>query len=537
MSFEYFIEDCGRVKMAGGTFATYYDLAGALTVQDNPAAAEIIRANNNFKNIRRQPPFDLLLAFFPDDYENIQHRLRGAGAYRHLRMDQGPGGNFTRFDVGDDEKLHYHLKGDKGFALPEELVSRQLDGNAYPELSVLASKIQQAFEKNDYRTTAALVNKFRYQAENAGLQMHDGQHVGSKNGFFFIRPAAAEENVQFPLSRIPQLRAKIDEALNKSLSLAEYTRGFLEQNMGFEQAVVLAEKKYAEEGPQDYRGQGVLYFQPDCFVDRSGNIEVEKINMPDVGMFMTLLNRPSNPYLQTVVDANLKLKDKLKSTAAKFLQRDKIVLVTRPEVVRFGSDTLELMEIKALRNMLESIGKQVEVKTAAEYESLGKDCEVLLLNVDAKEPDFGKFAAHIVKQGISCHADPLVYYFKDRATTLKTMQIPARHMEHFLQLIKPKDITVKNAENIYNRLQYIMKRFEMNDDIIYASISGYKMPVPVFKYSLHSFGQIYKAYDRVRDENAAIQLSSVPLNRANAVFEKDGQPRLAAYRFMCTRER
>lgn len=307
--------------------------------------------------------------------------------------------------------------------------------------------------------------------------------------------------------------------------------------MGFEQAVVLAEKKYAEEGPQDYRGQGVLYFQPDCFVDRSGNIEVEKINMPDVGMFMTLLNRPSNPYLQTVVDANLKLKDKLKSTAAKFLQRDKIVLVTRPEVVRFGSDTLELMEIKALRNMLESIGKQVEVKTAAEYESLGKDCEVLLLNVDAKEPDFGKFAAHIVKQGISCHADPLVYYFKDRATTLKTMQIPARHMEHFLQLIKPKDITVKNAENIYNRLQYIMKRFEMNDDIIYASISGYKMPVPVFKYSLHSFGQIYKAYDRVRDENAAIQLSSVPLNRANAVFEKDGQPRLAAYRFMCTRER
>ena len=97
--------------------------------------------------------------------------------------------------------------------------------------------------------------------------------------------------------------------------------------------------------------------------------------------------------------------------------------------------------------------------------------------------------------------------------------------------------TPKNAENIYNRLQYIMKRFDMTEDIIYANISGYKMPVPVFKYSLHSFGQIYKAYDKIKNPQASVQLSAVPLNMQNAVFEKDGNPRLAAFRFMCTKER
>lgn len=222
---------------------------------------------------------------------------------------------------------------------------------------------------------------------------------------------------------------------------------------------------------------------------------------------------------------------------ADFLQKDEIVLVTRSEVIKESSDTLEIMEIRALKKMLESIGKKAIVKTPEEYESISPKQEVLLLNVDSGDKSFEKFAEHIVKRDISCFSDPLTYYFKDKASTLKTMQIPAKHMEQFMQLIKPKDITPKNAENIYNRLQYIMKRFDMTDDIIYASISGYKMPVPVFKYSLHSFGQIYKAYDKIKNPQASVQLSAVPLNMQNAVFEKDGNPRLAAFRFMCTKER
>lgn len=537
MPFEYLIEECGRVKMAGGTFSTYYDLADNLIGNDAPGAEAIVNANRNFKNIRKQPPFDLLLAFFPDDYANIQYRLRGAGAYRHLRMDQGPGGNFIRFDLGKNSNLHYNIVGDKGFAMPEVLIEEQLATGAFPQLSALRDKIQEAFEKNDYRTTAVLVNKFQFMAAEQGLALHDGAHVGSKSGFFFIRPAEADRKVEFPIAKIPQLREKIDEALNKSLSLAEYTGELLSQGISFEQAVAKAEKKYAEQGAKDYTGQGLLYFQPDCFVDGQGNIEVEKINMPDVGLFMTMLNRPSNGNLQQTVNANLFLKDRLKSTAAQFLQKDKVVLLTREEVVNSRSDSLELLEIRALQQMLRSIGKEVEVRTLNDYESLNKNQDVLLLNVNSRDKNYGKFAEHIARRGINCLADPLVYYFKDRATTLKTMQIPSEYMEHFMQLIKPKDITARNAENIYNRLQYIMKRFDMSEDIVYAKISGYNMPVPAFKYSLHSFGQIYKAYEKSAAKNKTVELSAVPLNQENAVFYGQGKPRLSAFRFMCRRER
>ena len=537
MPFEYSVENCGRVKMARGTFQTYYDLAAPIYGVENPAAAEIIETHDNFRNLRNRPPFDLLLAFFPDDYKNIQYRLRGAGAYRHLRIDQGPGGNFTRFDVGTPERLHFDITGEKGFAMPEALISEQLEHFGSQQIRTVASQLQNSFENNDYKRTAALVNKFTVLAEKEGLKLHTGENVGSKSGFFFIRPAETNVTAGFPIEKIPQLRAKIDEAVNKTFSLAEYAREDLRSGTNFARAVERAEQKYEERGGCDYTGEGLLYFQPDCFVDNQGNIEIEKINMPDVGMFLTMLNRPQNSSLQKVVDANLMLKDRLKQTASKFLTKDEIVLVTRDEVIDQRSDTLEILEIKALSELLESIGKTVKVKKLSEHEEINKNSEILLLNVDGKHKDFAGFAEDIVRRDIRCYPEPTVCYFKDRASTLQTMKIPHKYMEQFMQLIKPKEITSRNAENIYNRLQYVMKRFGMDEDIVYANISGYRMPIPVFKYSLHSFGQIYKACEKVKIPNQEITLSKVPVHQDNAVFFGQGKPRLSAFRFMCCKER
>ena len=109
--------------------------------------------------------------------------------------------------------------------------------------------------------------------------------------------------------------------------------------------------------------------------------------------------------------------------------------------------------------------------------------------------------------------------------------------EQFLQLIKPKEINAQNAENLYHRLEYVMKRFDITEDVIYAHVPGYKMPLPAFKYSMHSFGQIYKAYEKSEDKNASLHLSAVPINQNNVLFYGKGKPRLAAFRFMCTKER
>lgn len=537
MSFEYSVENCGRVKMAGGTFQTYYDLAAPVYGIESPDAAQIIEAHDNFRNLRHKPPFDLLLAFFPDDYKNIQYRLRGAGAYRHLRMDQGPGGNFTRFDVGTPEQMRFNLAKEQGFAMPEALISEQIELFGSSRIKEVAAQLQDSFERNDYKRTAALVNKFAVLAANEGLKMHSGENVGSKSGFFFIRPVQTDADVLFPIDKMPELKRKIDEAVNKTFSLAEYAREAVKNGCRFAEAVGIAEKKQAENGNCRYTGEGLLYFQPDCFVDSQGNIEVEKINMPDVGLFLTMLNRPQNGSLQRVVAANMELKDRLKQTASEFLTKDEIVLITRDEVIDARSDTLEILEIRALSGLLKSIGKRVKVQKLSEYETIGKDSEILLLNVDGKHKDFAPFAENVMRCGIKCYPEPFVCYFKDRATTLETMKIPAQHMEHFMQLIKPKEINAKNAENIYNRLHYIMKRFNMNEDIVYANVSGYKMPIPLFKYSLHSFGQIYKACEKTAVRNPEISLSKIPVNRGNAVFYGQNKPRLSAFRFMCRKER
>ncbi|MFV0627418.1 MAG: hypothetical protein ACK5N8_08750 [Alphaproteobacteria bacterium] len=65
MSFNYEIEQHGRVKMAGGSFSTYYDLAAAINGIEKPSAENIISTHKNFRDIRNNPPFDLLLAFYP----------------------------------------------------------------------------------------------------------------------------------------------------------------------------------------------------------------------------------------------------------------------------------------------------------------------------------------------------------------------------------------------------------------------------------------------------------------------------------------
>ncbi|MFV0627419.1 MAG: hypothetical protein ACK5N8_08755 [Alphaproteobacteria bacterium] len=471
----------------------------------------------------------------PGNAQEINYRLRGAGAYRHLRMDQGPGGNFTRFDLGNDDRLKYNLQKDKGFALPEQILSEQFDRLQDSELNSFVEEIQKAFEKNDYNKTAILTNKFRTLAEAKGVAFHNGENVGSKSGFFFIRPTGADKNVEFPITKIPELRAKIDEALNKSLSLAEYARGHIRDGKSYEEAIIRAEKDFHQKGNVDYKEKGLLYFQPDCFVDNKGNVEIEKINMPDVGMFMTMLNRPSNQHIQKVIESNFELKDKIKKSAETYLNKDDVVLMTREEVVDYKSDSLEILEIKALKKMLESIGKNVSIKTLRDYETINKNQEVLLLNVDIANVNYGKFTEHMIRNEIDCYSDPLVYRFKDKATTLKTLEVPSQHMENFLNIIKPKDINAKNAENTFSRLQNMMGKMDMREDILYANVTGYKTPVPVFKYSLHSFAQVYNAYEKSQAEDKKISFSSVPLNEANAVFYKDEKPRMSAFRFMCTK--
>ncbi len=97
----------GRVKMAGGSVDMYYQAAEPLLTHGSDGALE---AHSNFMELRDNPPPELSAAYFPSVGPELKQRLRGAGLYRYLRMDQGPGGNFTAFTVdGSGEQQTYDL--------------------------------------------------------------------------------------------------------------------------------------------------------------------------------------------------------------------------------------------------------------------------------------------------------------------------------------------------------------------------------------------------------------------------------------------
>jgi hypothetical protein len=149
---QYKILSGGRVKAAGGSVEPYYRCAEPVITLGSQGSFETYE---NFRHLIEKPPFPLLLAYFPYDRQVISRRLRGAGLYRHLRTDQGPGGNFLAHStVEEDGLLSYEIIGDEGYALPEYSVTKQLeDNNLSQALFPLVEQIQKKFQKNCYRET------------------------------------------------------------------------------------------------------------------------------------------------------------------------------------------------------------------------------------------------------------------------------------------------------------------------------------------------------------------------------------------------
>ncbi len=77
-------------------------------------------------------------------------------------------------------------------------------------------------------------------------------------------------------------------------------------------------------------------------------------------------------------------------------------------------------------------------------------------------------------------------------------------------------------------------------DILYAFVPGQKTPVPLFRYSLHSFAQLSNAVERSRKagiEVSSIYIRPVPFKRETAIFGDGNGKRIAAFRPMYIRSK
>lgn len=516
----------GRVKMAGGSMDIYYQAAEPTMANGDRGALE---THNNFMELRDNPPPELRAAYFPSIGPELKQRLRGAGLYRYLRMDQGPGGNFTAFTVGCGEQQAYDLARPAPHALLEESVKDQIAH--LPKLGTLALGVKAAYAKGDLGKTFGLMKQFGQAAKDSDVILPSSA-VGSRGGFFLINPVEANQ-AKLSANSGPA----VEDALSKVRSFAYAARKNIKAGMSFKDAVALAE--HQPENPE-YEPEDLLYFQPDCFVGTDGNVAVEKINFPDVGFFLTEIEADSNEPLLQVVGIVEKLQEQASVSFNKSLKSSHVTIVVKDESIATSTDLLEVNEAKALSKMLEKSGFTVDVLGISDYTRIHSGTSILMLNPDSQSQAFTDFTERVVRENIPTYPDPLLKVFEHEATTLSTTVLEGKYLEKFLALVKPKEINEVNAGKLSEELDKILRLGGIPDDIdiLYAFVPGQKIPIPLFRYSFHSFMQLYNAIERNKREStdiSSITLRAVPFKKETAVFGDTNGKRLAAFRPMYIR--
>lgn len=524
---EFEITEGGRVKMAAGSMEKYYTAAEAMIVDGNAGALE---AHENFMQLREDAPADLRAAFFPSVGPELKQRLRGAGLYRFLRMDQGPGGNFTAFTV--DETGNQQQSFEVGVPVPHALLEQSVKESitGYPELGRLALSVTAAYAENNLGKTFGLMNQFVEQAEIRGVKLPESA-VGSRSGFFLINP------VETGATLSTDTQPAVQEALMRARSYASVARQHIKDGLSFQQAVSLAARSPEQ---SDDVSDDLLYFQPDCFVGTDGNVAVERVNLPDVGFFLTEIDKAANQPLEQVAKIVEKLQSRVSTAIEHHLATSHATIIVKDESLESSTDMLEVNETKALSAMLERIGFKVSVLGVSQHDLIADDTSIILLNPDVESNAYAILTEKVVRTDIPTFPDPLLKAFEHEATTLPTFQVAGRHLEKLLKLVRPKKIDRDNASRIHEELFKMLElgKVPADTDILYAFVPGQKTPVPLFRYSLHSFAQLYNAVEKSRNagiEVPSIYLRSVPFNRETAVFGDAKGKRLAAFRPMYVR--
>lgn len=524
---EFDIGEGGRVKMAGGSVEIYYAAAEAMIENGNDDAHE---AHQSFVRLREDAPEELKAAYFPSVGTELKQRLRGAGLYRFLRMDQGPGGNFTAFSVdnSDSPQQAFEVGTPVPHALLEESVRESIEGCS--ELGALATSITTAYAKNNLGKTFGLMNQFAEQAKVMGVKLPESS-VGSRSGFFLINPVETGAKLS------ADSRPAVQEALGQVRPYAATARKHIRNGLSFRQAIELAEMD-----PQDAdeTNDDIIYFQPDCFVNTSGDVEIEKINLPDVGFFLGEIEKANNQPLEQVVQVVERLKEQVGAAIERHITTSHVTIVIKDESLENSTDMLEVNEAKALTKLLELIGFRVSVLGVSQHDLFSADTSIVVLNPDIKSEAYASFTEKIVKANIPTFPDPLLKVFEHEATTLPTFKVAGRHLELLLSLVQPKKIDKDNAAKIHEGLLKMLERGKIpaDADILYAFIPGQKTPVPLFRYSLHSFAQLYNAVEKSRKagiEVSDIYIRPVPFKRETAIFGDGNGKRIAAFRPMYIR--
>ncbi len=508
----------GRVKTAGLGLDLLYPEEARLYADDpSPERAAQLRAA--FREVQDNPPPRLSAAFFPQERRAVKQHLARAGLYRpFLKTDQGPPGTFLPFVTAEGGEIRAaRIVRREGVAVPEAYAADAL--TAEPASRRAVDRVRELYREYRLEECAEAIGEL---AAHVG---YDRRDAGVGRGlFFFCNASQPDEPVTIPEHVCVEVERIVNELMERAQGKAAHVRALYRDGMPLSEALASAETAEPVERPH--------YFQADVYLTRDGNIQVDQIQLPDLGLFLTQLSPDGYeilPQVQRIVrDLRARTMEQLAALPSP------TYLLTRPEVLECGEDTLEQLEIRALREMARELCLDLRVGSPADVSQLPAGAQVLLLNVDLGAPASEALLQRTARGEISCTPDPFLKLLSPELTTLRRVPVRGKQLERFLQTIRAGgQMNAKSYHAFHQGIDRIYRHGGHTTDILHVEVPGERTAAPTLRHSVHSFTSLYNTCSR--NGFPDLWIRDVPVNRENAIVHSDTGPHLAAFRFFFSR--
>lgn len=524
----------GRVKAASIGMEVLYPPEYERFRRD-PTPTSAYALYQQLRQLREQPTAEFLHAFFPHDGAKIRQFMRGTGFYRPvLKTDQGPAGNFFGFEVGGTHADEHRITGSEGLAVPENhLLNRIQEGDLGAMLCGTPVMIGSTYRIRELM--GEMIAAYReHRLETCGRVLEELEgHMGSmerkatvgRGPFFYCKPSMTEQPIHVPEHTAVKIETVTQELLERTSSKAMDVMQRFRRGTSLEEAVQNATA-------QDVGGPSALYVQPDVFIDCGGNPQIEKINVPDLMMFLTALPETVQGtfgYIQGIAN---RLRDiVIDKIAATYT--GKVHILTRDEVLDRNEDTLEHLEILAILRGLGERKREREVIRADQVRHLRNGNEVLLLNINPYDPKYHELLRRVANDEIVCFPNPFLKALEGEMTTLPTHHIAGKQKEHFLGAIRPgtqlKDTAVFER---HRAIDAIYAHGGLESEVLYFTVPGERTPIPTIRHSVHSFSALYNICKKQGFPD--LTMREIPIGRENSQFVDGNGGRMAVHRFLAT---
>ncbi len=375
--------------------------------------------------------------------------------------------------------------------------------------------LKEAYSSGNFGMAKSLIHRLAKEAATKGVGLVRHSAVG-RLPYFFVRRATYNDKPNFNSKDLEKVKKLSGEALGRAVKIARalkarYDGGVKDLKTDNEESRGANENVFAP-----------AYLQSDIIVKKGGDFSVRKVNIPDVGFFLSELG------IEGVSEQCAALGREAAEAIDKSFGSGYIEILTGPEVVSGMGDVIETIEIEFLKNELERCGRNVVVSS-----DLKDGVKNLLLMDRAEISDRILSAAKF--DGVVCRPDPFLKLVENEATTLQRIRLEydskiglARSdLGNFFKAVKCDD--GKQGERL-NRIDEFLKSVGITDEIIYAEVAGQSSPISTIRHSAHGFEEILKrALEKLEN---GITIYGIPFKPEDAVvFGPDG-PRYAEYRFL-----